>query len=46
MTVLDEIIEGVREDLDARKQVTPLDEIILRAQETSFGLPIDVLAHF
>ena len=46
MTVLDEIIEGVREDLDARKRVTPLNEIIVRAQEPSLGLPLDVLAHF
>jgi len=46
MTVLDEIIEGVREDLDARKRVNPLNEIIVRAQEPSLGLPLDVLAHF
>ena len=46
MTVLDEIIAGVREDLDVRKLAIPLNEIIVQAQSTSLAAPIDVLNHF
>ncbi len=46
MTVLDEIIAGVREDLDVRKLAIPLNEIIVQAQSTSLAAPLDVLNHF
>ena len=46
MTVLDEIIAGVREDLDVRKLGIPLNEIIVQAQSTSLAAPLDVLNHF
>lgn len=46
MTVLDEIIAGVREDLEARKLAIPLNEIIGQAQSTSLAAPLDVLNHF
>ncbi len=44
MTVLDDIIEGVREDLQARKEQTSISEIISRADSTRPAL--DVMEHF
>lgn len=44
MTVLDDIIVGVREDLQARKEITPLAEMLLRAEHAL--APIDVMATF
>ena len=44
MSVLDEIIVGVKEDLQARQTLTPLDEMISRAMQVSPAL--DVTKHF
>ena len=44
MSVLDEIIGGVREDLQQRKNEVPLHEIKARAQEASE--PLDVIPSF
>jgi len=44
MSVLDEIIGGVREDLQQRKNDVPLHEIKVRAQDASE--PLDVIPSF
>ncbi len=46
MTVLDDIIKGVREDLEERKVVTSLANIIDQAASVATGGAIDVLNHF
>lgn len=46
MTVLDDIIKGVREDLEKRKAVTSLANIIDRAASVATGGAIDVMDHF
>ena len=42
-TVLDGIIEGVREDLAARMAVTPLDELKARADAVSPALDAEAV---
>lgn len=46
MSVLVEIITGVREDLEKRKASVSLSEIIARAENSPLGPPIDVMGHF
>ena len=46
MTVLDGIIAGVREDLEKRKAVTSLPNIIDQSASVSTGGAIDVMNHF
>jgi indole-3-glycerol phosphate synthase len=46
MTVLDEIIEGVREDLEARKAQTKIAEVIARANAALAGPALNVMEHF
>ena len=46
MTVLDDIIAGVREDLEKRKAVTSLPNIIDQSASVSTGGAIDVMNHF
>ena len=46
MTVLDDIIAGVREDLEKRKAVTSLPNIIDQAASVATGGAIDVMNHF
>lgn len=46
MTVLDDIIKGVREDLEERKTLTSLANIIDQSRAVTTGGAIDVLNHF
>lgn len=46
MTVLDDIIKGVREDLEERKTLTSLANIIDQSRTVTTGGAIDVMNHF
>ena len=46
MTVLDDIIKGVREDLEERKALTSRANIIDQARSVATGGAIDVMNHF
>jgi indole-3-glycerol phosphate synthase len=46
MTVLDDIIKGVREDLEERKTLTSLANIIDQSRAVTTGGAIDVMNHF
>jgi len=46
MTVLDDIIAGVREDLEERKTLTSLANIIDQSRAVTTGGAIDVMNHF
>ena len=46
MTVLDDIIKGVREDLEERKTLTSLANIIDQSRTVTTGAAIDVMNHF
>jgi indole-3-glycerol phosphate synthase len=46
MTVLDDIIKGVREDLEERKTLTSLANIINQSRAVTTGGAIDVMNHF
>jgi len=46
MTVLDDIIKGVREDLEVRKTLTSHANIIDQSRTVTTGAAIDVMNHF
>jgi indole-3-glycerol phosphate synthase len=46
MTILDEIIKGVREDLEERKRLTSLVEMINLSESVATGPALDVMKYF